>query len=114
MTATNVRARKGKETFPAARASGCVSGQLRQTLKAVPPGGASFGGEIDVRINPFTSLFAASLIAFLPAHALAQTETDEMERLESVSVQDRDRPEYDAPGHLQPERHARPLDRQHG
>ncbi|MEZ5960087.1 MAG: outer membrane beta-barrel protein [Hyphomonadaceae bacterium] len=50
-----------------------------------------------MRIRPFASLFAASLIALAPAHAAAQTQSSGT-RGESVSVRDRDRPEYDAPG----------------
>lgn len=52
-----------------------------------------------LRINPFASLFAASLIILAPVHAAAQTQSsDTTARQESVSVRDRDRPEYDAPG----------------
>lgn len=57
------------------------------------PGGL---GEI-LRINPFASLFAASLIILAPVNAAAQTQQTQA-REESVSVRDRDRPEYDAPG----------------
>jgi len=48
-----------------------------------------------VRLNPFASLFAASLIAFLPVHALAQ---DVEGRQEVTSVTERPRPEYDPLG----------------
>lgn len=51
-----------------------------------------------LRINRFASLFAASLIILAPVHAAAQTQTDSAARQESVSVRDRDRPEYDAAG----------------
>ncbi|MBL8548304.1 MAG: outer membrane beta-barrel protein [Hyphomonadaceae bacterium] len=52
-----------------------------------------------MRINPFASLFAASLIILAPVHAAAQTQqTQGAARQESVSVRDRDRPEYDALG----------------
>jgi len=52
-----------------------------------------------LRINPFASLFAASLIILAPVHAAAQTQqTQSTAREESVSVRDRDRPEYDAQG----------------
>ncbi|MGQ0533361.1 MAG: outer membrane beta-barrel protein [Caulobacteraceae bacterium] len=52
-----------------------------------------------MRINAFVSLFAASLIALLPAHAMAQTQqTSDLASDQPVSVRDRDRPEYDAPG----------------
>jgi hypothetical protein len=55
-------------------------------------------GEI-LRINPFASLFAASLIILAPVHAAAQTQqTGSTTRQEAVSVRDRNRPEYDAPG----------------
>lgn len=60
------------QTFPAARATACVPAALEQTLGphvCTPPG----TGDIQLRINPFVSLFAASLIALLPTHALAQT-----------------------------------------
>jgi hypothetical protein len=49
-------------------------------------------GEFTVRISPFASLFAASLIALAPMHALAQ------EPSQSASVRDRPRPEYDPLG----------------
>lgn len=51
-----------------------------------------------LRINPFASLFAASLIILAPVHAAAQTQSNTPSRQESVSVRDRDRPEYDAAG----------------
>ncbi|MBX3429783.1 MAG: outer membrane beta-barrel protein [Hyphomonadaceae bacterium] len=52
-----------------------------------------------MRINPFASLFAASLIVLAPVHAAAQTQQGQNTgREDSVSVRDRDRPEYDAPG----------------
>jgi hypothetical protein len=54
-------------------------------------------GEV-LRINPFASLFAASLIILAPVHAAAQTQSGTTSRQESVSVRDRDRPEYDAHG----------------
>lgn len=82
--------------IPAAGATCCDAGQSRETLNPlVRPGGL---GEI-LRINPFTSLFAASLILLAPVHAAAQTQqVQDVTRQESVSVRDRDRPEYDAPG----------------
>lgn len=49
-------------------------------------------GDFMVRTKRVLSLFAASLIAFAPVHALAQ------DREESVSVRDRPRPEYDPLG----------------
>lgn len=93
-------------SFPAASASSCADPGLRQTLKphvVLPPGdwgGLGGLGDFQLRINPFVSLFAASLIAFLPVHALAQTAPDDnaYEREEAVSVRDRDRPEFDTEG----------------
>lgn len=52
---------------------------------------ASFGGTL-VRVHPALSIFAASLIAFAPVHALAQDQTA------SSSVRDRPREEYDPLG----------------
>ena len=49
-------------------------------------------GDFFVRVRSILSLFAASLIAFAPVHALAQ------DQQESVSVRDRPRPEYDPLG----------------
>lgn len=54
----------------------------------------SFGGDSDVRISKFVSLFAASLIAMLPGHALAQQMPANDDAQASVSVRDRDREEY--------------------
>lgn len=59
-------------------------GLLRGSLAAV-------GGFL-VRVNPALSLFAASLIAFMPLHAMAQDQEA------SVSVRDRPREEYDPLG----------------
>lgn len=89
--------------FPAASASGCAKGFFRQTLGHDPlistgrPGKSGGLGEA-LRIKPFLSLFAASLIALLPVHAAAQTQSSDTTRDEAVSVRDRDRPEYDAQG----------------
>jgi hypothetical protein len=70
----------------------------RSHLSSGSPGEPGGLGDI-LRINPFASLFAASLIALAPAHAFAQTQqTDQVVRQETVSVRDRDRPEYDAQG----------------
>jgi hypothetical protein len=52
---------------------------------------ASFGGTL-VRVHPALSMFAASLIAFAPVHALAQDQQS------STSVRDRQREEYDPLG----------------
>ena len=49
-------------------------------------------GDFTVRFSPALSLFAASLIAMAPMHALAQTADA------PVSVRDRPRPEYDPMG----------------
>lgn len=85
--------------FPVASAICCAAGAGSQTLgraRTSPgtPGKPRGWGEL-LRINPFASLFAASLIVFAPMHALAQNQDT---REESVSVRDRDRPEYDAQG----------------
>lgn len=94
MTARNQRIKQVPAQIPAAGASCCDLGQSGQTLtRSLYPGGL---GET-LRINPFVSLFAASLIALAPAHAFAQTQSNDT-RQEAVSVRDRDRPEYDAPG----------------
>lgn len=62
------------------------------------PGALGGFGEFHLRINPFVSLFAASLIAMLPVHASAQENDEPIVREDSVSVQDRDRPEYSSQG----------------
>ncbi len=101
MTARHQRVNQLTAQIPAAGAIRCDPSQSRQILSrsllssGFPgvPGGL---GEI-LRINPFASLFAASLIILAPAHAAAQTQQTQA-REESVSVRDRDRPEYDAPG----------------
>lgn len=104
--------------FPAARATHCLEGQSRGTLAEYPPilpglpGGFGRCGGPDLRIHRAFSLFAASLIALAPVNALAQTEPQtqaqtttttttpppEVVREEPVSVRNRPRPEYDAPG----------------
>lgn len=56
------------------------------------PRGAPAQGDPSLRARPFFALFAASLIAALPAHAFAQEVEDR------VSVQDRPREEYDPLG----------------
>jgi hypothetical protein len=103
MNAPGQRVNQSTSIFLAARASCCDAGHLRETLAAglmaSPRGEGSFGGEALLRINPFVSLFAASLIVLLPAHAFAQTaQTESASSERAVSVRDRDRPEYDAPG----------------
>ncbi len=96
MTGRNQRVNQARTQIPAASASCCEVGQSREILsRSLYPGGL---GEI-LRINPFASLFAASLIVLAPVHAAAQTQqVQDVARQESVSVRDRDRPEYDAPG----------------
>lgn len=100
MTARNQRVKQAGSEIPAAGAFCCDPDQSGRTLICSNyPDGL---GET-LRINPFASLFAASLIVLAPFNAAAQTpaqpaEREEPARQESVSVRDRDRPEYDAPG----------------
>ncbi len=63
------------------------TGRLAIQAALAVPGGCQ------VQVHPFISVFAASLIALAPCHALAQQTQDE-----SVSVRDRPRPEYDPLG----------------
>lgn len=95
MSPSRHAARNSDPAFPAARASCCVTGQSGGilALHSQAPLRAPFGGGVDVRINPFVSLFAASLISFLPLHAMAQT-TDSG----ALSVRERERPELDPLG----------------
>jgi len=87
--------RNTAQAFPAARASCCVSGQSDTilTLHTLAPISAPFGGGAEVRIHPVMSLFAASLVTFLPMHAVAQTADSS-----GVSVRERERPELDPLG----------------
>jgi hypothetical protein len=103
MNARTDRVNQSTAQIPAGSAMRCDLGHRRQILSrsllssGFPgvPGGL---GEA-LRINPFASLFAASLIILAPVHAAAQTQqTQSTAREESVSVRDRDRPEYDAQG----------------
>lgn len=103
MTAFTRGAAEQDRSFPAQSATGCGDGELPRTGTRISPAqprvwsGACNCGEFDVRINPVVSLFAASLIVFLPAHAMAQTAGPDgagAVREESVSVRDRERPEY--------------------
>lgn len=103
MTARNQCVNQVAAQIPAAGAIRCELGHSRRILSRSllssgspdEPGGL---GEV-LRINPFASLFAASLIILAPSHALAQTQqVEQVSRQESVSVRGRDRPEYDAPG----------------
>lgn len=91
-------ARNTARDIPAERAIRCNSGHERGILLLTthaPPEGGPFGGDMNVRLNPFASLFAATLITLLPVHALAQ----EVEgREEVVSVRERPRPETDPLG----------------
>ncbi len=81
------------------RALCCTEGHFSRNLALQPkvPGAAPGGGGLDVRTNRFVSLFAASLIALLPAHAFAQ-DTPAPNPNNSVSVRDRARPELDPQG----------------
>lgn len=90
------RINQSKAQIPAKSALRCDLGRSRRILgRSFFPGGL---GEI-LRTNPFASLFAASLMFLAPVQAVAQTQaSDSATRQESVSVRDRDRPEYDAPG----------------
>lgn len=80
--------------IPAASATACARVSFRQTLL----GGLFLGGENLLRMHPAFSLLAASLIAFLPVHAAAQTQPEGATREEAVSVRDRPRPDYDPLG----------------
>jgi hypothetical protein len=62
-------------------------------LAGRPPGAPATQGDPILRARRFLALFAASLIAALPAHAFAQEPVDD-----SVSVRDRSRDEYDPLG----------------
>lgn len=99
MRRINKRDSEAGRAFPAASAIRCAPSVSGQTLKRsrTSPGvlGALRGWGETLRTNPFASLFAASLIAFAPIPAFAQSQDT---REESVSVRDRDRPEYDAQG----------------
>lgn len=103
MAGRHQRVNQSTAQIPAGSAMRCDLGHRRQILSrslfssGFPgvPGGL---GET-LRINPFASLFAASLIILAPVNAAAQTQqTQSTASTESVSVRDRDRPEYDAPG----------------
>lgn len=81
--------------FPAAGASCCDMEHGRRNLASdpeAPRGPGSFGGGFDVRFYRFVPLFAASLVAMLPSHVMAQQLQTEDQA--SVSVRDRDREEY--------------------
>jgi hypothetical protein len=87
----------------AASATSCASETIEQTLKLQiltpgAPGVLGGIGDSQLRFNPFVSLFAASLIAALPVNAAAQEGDTPIVRQESVSVQDRARPEFDSEG----------------
>lgn len=77
--------------FQGSSADRSVQQQSRRVRLASRASGAPLGG-IEVRIRRILSLFAASLIAMAPVHAMAQ------DREESVSVRDRPRPDYDPLG----------------
>lgn len=96
MSRTRRNARNAAKPFLAVRASPCMRGRSRKSLThQAPEDVALLGGSVDVRMNPLVSLFAASLIAFLPVHAMAQ---DVADRDEVISVRDRERPELDPLG----------------
>lgn len=79
-------------------ASCCDPGRLKGLFGSGPRAeNGSNGGGSELRINPFVSLFAASLIALLPAHAMAQTGGTVVTQ-ENQSVQGRARPDYDPLG----------------
>ncbi len=94
MTRTNKVAGETSVAIPAARATACASQSFRRTLRNK----LILGGENLLRKHPAFSLLAASLIAFLPAHAMAQTQPEDTQREEAVSVRERPRPEYDPLG----------------
>lgn len=106
MSKSDRRSEKQTRRFPAARVTDCRTGAFKRTvptqagLRANPWGRRGLLGDLELRIHPFLSAFAASLIAMLPVHVWAQTPQDATAtpREESVSVRDRDRPEYDAQG----------------
>ncbi len=90
--------RNTAQNIPAERAIRCISGHERGILLLdthAPPERGPFGGDINVRLNPFASLFAATLITMLPVHAMAQ---DVDGRQDVVSVRERERPELDPLG----------------
>jgi hypothetical protein len=102
MTLRNQHVNHTSAGIPAESANCCELGRsdgiLPRSLSSFGSPGEPGGlGEV-LRINPFASLFAASLIVLAPVHAAAQTQQEQLTREESVSVRDRDRPEYDAPG----------------
>lgn len=103
MPARKQRVKQAAGRFPALSASCCEQGQSGRTLdRLLKPSGfpdePGAMGEV-LRIDPFASLFAASLIVLAPFNAAAQTQQiEQVARQESVSVRERDRPEYDAPG----------------
>lgn len=98
--------RAPRRSILAARATPCSKGGFRRFLgltSSMPlveaRGGGSFGGSI-VRIQQFFSVLAASAMAMAPVTVAAQTPLpdDPIIREDSVSVRDRDRPEYEPLG----------------
>jgi hypothetical protein len=83
--------RKGQ---PVALRGGSEARLLKQSRRVRLASWAALAplGDFFVRVRPILSLFAASLIAFAPVHALAQDQE------ESVSVRERARPEFDPLG----------------
>lgn len=103
MKSAATRQHEAFASIPAASATSCANETMEQTLKLqfLTPGAPGvFGGlgDSQLRFNPFVSLFAASLIAMLPVNAAAQQSGEPVVRQDSVSVQDRDRPEYSSDG----------------
>jgi hypothetical protein len=98
------RQREASTSIPAPSATHCANETVGQTLElqmlmaAGFPGAHGGFGDFQLRFNPFVSLFAASLIAMLPVHAVAQETDEPIARQEAVSVQDRERPEYTSEG----------------
>jgi hypothetical protein len=88
-----------QHAIPAASATPCAYTSFRQILGSHSsmslgaPGGQYGVGEALLRISPVLSLFAASLIALTPVHALAQTTDTAPE-----SVRDRSHPELEPQG----------------
>ena len=108
---------KPVSVIPAARATRCHVSEFGRTVDENPlmlpglPGGFGRCGGPELRFHRTLSLFAASLIALAPVSAMAQTQTQtqaqtdaaatapqEVSRVQPVTVRDRPRPEYDAPG----------------
>lgn len=79
-------------TFPLHAQRVANTANSAESWRLAGPRGALAEGDPSLRARPFFALFAAGLIAALPAHAFAQDVEDR------VSVQDRPREEYDPLG----------------